>query len=230
MHINLKALFVKGTPQSDDEPLVDYDPAEEEATTGREAKAGRRRSSHPDVPKPRGDEMGWSLSRVAGHVTFTDRRMTAWYLLDPQMWSFRSVADGEALITAMAAQLAELTGRTMYGRITSRPYPVASWAAAAYNNSPAPTQGFEKILEHDQLQLATRMQSDKLVYFGVDLGTRSTVVDVTSRMVSDVARREREALQAKLDETDAIMAGPGIEAIPAVGNDMGTAAGSVDTG
>ncbi len=220
MHVNLKALFVKGTSQPADEPLVDYDPAEEEATTGRVVKAGRRRSSHPDVPKPRGDEMGWSLSRVAGHVTFTDRRMTAWYLLDPQMWSFRSVADGEALITAMAAQLAELTGRTMYGRITSRPYPVASWAAAAYSNSPAPTQGFEKILERDQLQLATRMQSDKLVYFGVDLGTRSAVVDVTSRMVSDVARREREALQAKLDETDAIMAGPGIEAIPAVGNDM----------
>jgi len=220
MHVNLKGLFAKGSPQAEDEPLIDYDPSEEEATTGGQAKAARRRSSHPDVPKPHGAEMKWALSRVANHVTFTDRRMVAWYLLDPQMWSFRSVADGESLITAMAAQLAEMTGRTMYGRITSRPYPVASWAEAAYKNSPAPTKGFEQILERDQLQLATRMQSDKLVYFGVDLGTRSTVVDVTSRVVSDVARRERAALQAKLDETDALMSGPGIEAIPAVGNDM----------
>jgi hypothetical protein len=220
MHVNLKGLLARGKPQVEDEPLVDYDPAEEEAVSGGPVKAGRRRSSHPEVPKPHGAEMKWALSRVSNNVTFTDRRMTAWYLLDPQMWSFRSVADGESLITAMAAQLAELTGRTMYGRITSRPYPVATWAEAAYRNSPAPTQGFEKILERDQLQLSTRMQSDKLVYFGVDLGTRSTVVDVTSRVVSDVARREREALQAKLDETDALMAGPGIEAIPAVGNDM----------
>lgn len=219
MHVNLTGLFAKGKPQAAGEPLIEYDPSEESAT-GRPAVGTRRRSSYPDVPKSHGVQMKWALSRVANHVTFTDRRMTAWYLLDPQMWSFRSVADGEALISAMAGQLAELTGRTMYGRITNRPYPVASWAKAAYNNSPAPTRGFEQILERDQLQLATRMQSDKLVYFGVDLGTRSTVVDVTSRVVSDVARRERAALQAKLDETDAMMTGPGIEAIPAVGNDM----------
>ena len=34
-------------------------------SAGQPAKAARRRSSHPDVPKPHGTEMGWALSRVA---------------------------------------------------------------------------------------------------------------------------------------------------------------------
>ena len=38
-------VLAKGTPQAEEEPLIDYDPAEEEATTGRPAKATRRRSS-----------------------------------------------------------------------------------------------------------------------------------------------------------------------------------------
>jgi len=220
MHVSLKGLFGQNKTATDDEPvIIDYDPSEEEAT-GDRPKGKARRAAHPDIPKPRGAEMGWALSRVSNHVTFTDKRMIAWYVLDPQMWSFRSVADGEGLITTHAAQVAELVGRTVYGRITTRPYPVATWAQAAWENSPAPTKGFQAILERDQLQLRNRMQSDKLVYFGVDMGTRSAVVDVASRIVSDVARRELEALQAKLDETDAIMAGPGIEAVPAVGNDM----------
>lgn len=162
----------------------------------------------------------WALSRVAGHVTFSDKRMVAWYLLDPQRWSFRTVADGEQLIEAHAAQIAELVGRTIYGRITTRPYAVQSWAEAAWNNSPAPTEGFAKILERDQVQLASRQQSEKLVYFGVDLGSRSTTVDLTSRVLPDVARRELEAIAHRLDEVDEIMAGPGVDAIPAVGNDM----------
>jgi AAA-like domain len=176
--------------------------------------------AHPAVPKARGEAMGWALKRVRNHVTFTDSRMIAWYVLDPQMWSFRSVADGESLITAAASQIAELTGSTIYGRITTRPYPVAAWARESWENSPAPTKGYAQILERDQMQLAHRMQSDKLVYFGVDLGARSMVTDLTARMLSDVARRELEALQVRLDEIDAIMSGHGIEAVPAVGNDM----------
>jgi hypothetical protein len=220
MHVNLKGLFGRSKPEAtEDEPVIEYDPNEEE-TEAPSSASKRRKSRHPEVPKPRGAAMGWALSRVANHVTFTDKRMIAWYVLDPQMWSFRSVRDGETLIQTHAAQVAELVGRTVYGRITTRPYPVKTWAEASWNNAPAPTKGFEKILERDQLHLRNRMQADKLVYYGVDLGSRSFGVDLTSRVISDVARRELEALQARLDETDAIMAGPGIEATPAVGNDM----------
>jgi hypothetical protein len=56
--------------------------------------------------------------------------MIGWYLVDPQTWSFRSVAEGEALIRDHAACLAELVGITIYGRVTYRPYPVSHWARA----------------------------------------------------------------------------------------------------
>lgn len=221
MQLTLKSLF--GARQEPDEDDVDvaYDPLEQsvESPPPRSRPATKGRARHPDVPRS-SSPMRWALSRVADHVTFSDKRMVAWYLLDPQRWSFRTVADGESLIEAHASQIAELVGRTVYGRITTRPYAVETWAEAAWNNSPAPTEGFAKILERDQVQLASRMQSDKLVYFGVDLGSRSSAVDLTGRVIADVARRELEALQRRLDEVDEIMAGPGVDAIPAVGNDM----------
>lgn len=45
-------------------------------------------------------------------------------------------------------------------------------------------------------------------------------MDLTAKVMRDVARREMSALQRRMDDLDEIMAGPGIEALPAVGNDM----------
>lgn len=172
----LSTLLGRRPGHDDGDVGVSYDPSEDLAD-GRPSRTTKPtpqgRGRYPDVPKP-ASAMKWALSRVADHVTFSDKRMVAWYLLDPQRWSFRTVADGESLIEAYASQIAELVGRTIFGRITTRPYPVQTWAQAAWNNSPAPTEGFAKILERDQLMLSSRMQSDKLVYLGVDLGSRST--------------------------------------------------------
>ncbi|MCL1872451.1 MAG: hypothetical protein FWF90_18840, partial [Promicromonosporaceae bacterium] len=222
MALTLSGLLgLKGRADDDDDvvPLA-YDPSEDLADAAPTApRWSKGRGRWPDTPRFT-SPMKWSLSRVAEHVTFSDKRMVAWYLLDPQRWSFRTVADGEALIEAFASQIAELVGRTVYGRITTRPYPVQTWAKAAWENSPSATQGFARILERDQRQLASRMQSDKLVYLGVDLGSRSAALSLTARVVPDVARRELDALRHRLDDLEEIMAGPGIEAIPAVGNDM----------
>lgn len=122
MALTLRALLGL-KPKDDDEAdlAVDYNPAADLAETPAGSRAPRtRRGRHPETPGP-GSRMKWALSRVANHVTFSDKRMVAWYLLDPQRWSFRTVADGEALIEAFAAQVAELVGRTVYGRITTRP-------------------------------------------------------------------------------------------------------------
>lgn len=185
MQLNLMSLFGQrpGTDEDEnDDVAVSYDPAEDlvDSPTPRSAQTAKGRGRYPAAPRLT-SQMKWALSRVANHVTFSDKRMVAWYLLDPQRWSFRTVADGESLIEAHASQIAELVGRTVYGRITTRPYAVETWAEAAWNNSPAPTEGFAKILERDQVQLSSRMQSDKLVYLGVDLGSRSAAVDLTGR-------------------------------------------------
>lgn len=168
----------------------------------------------------------WKLRSVSGNVTthvegLTDKhRMIAWFLAGPQMWSFRSGEDKEGLIEAQAGQLAELTGRTVYGRVTTRPYPVEAWARASWANSPDPTLGAARVLERDQEFLRSRQQAEKLAYYGVDLGVRSRITDKLGRVVPSLARQEEDAIAERLAEVAGVMAGAGIDAIPAVGNDM----------
>ena len=146
--------------------------------------------------------------------------MTAWYLADPQTWSFRSVAEGEALIRDHAACLAELVGTTIYGRVTYRPYPVSHWARAHWDNAPDPQPGFGELVERDQVHMAACTQADKLVYYGVDLGERGAVVAALGKVVAGAAQREREALAGRLADVDRIVAGAGLAARPVSPADM----------
>lgn len=153
----------------------------------------------------------WRLREVRDNVTVHRSSLgsaqVAWYLLDPQRWAFRSVAEAEDLIEAQAAQLADLTGRTVHGRVTQRPFSVQRWAAANWANSPRQTPGALAVLERDQAMLRSWSSSEKMVYLGVDLGAAGWW-----------SHRDRAA--ARMAEIDAVMAGPGLEAIPAVGDDM----------
>ncbi len=162
----------------------------------------------------------WKLREVRDNVTVTTGgRLTAWYLADPQMWSFRSVADGEALIEAQAVQLAELVGRTVHVRVTERPWSVDAWARACWDNSPAPLPAASLVLERDRAMLSESGQAEKLVYYGVSVGSRSVAAQV-GKVLPSLGRRDDEALVARLDELDQVMAGPGLECVRAAGDDM----------
>lgn len=187
------------------------------------ARAKSKPGGHPKTPKVNAGAQPWALERVEGNLTFSGsgaKRIIAWYLLEPQMWSFRSVAEGEQLIRRQAEQIAKLDGSTVYGRITSKPYPIKTWAKAAWANSPAPTEGFSRVLVRDQAMLRGRMQADKLVFFGVDLGARSTMLAAAGGLLSAATQREVTALSVRLGEIDSIMSSVGLEAIRATGNDM----------
>lgn len=169
----------------------------------------------------------WALSAVVNHVTFVSEpgmlgedRMIAWYVAEPQQWSFRSVAEGEAMIRAAAAQLSDLVGTTLFMRVTTRPYPVTHWARACYDNAPDPQPGFERMMDRDQLHAAQSAQVDKLVYWGVDLGARGRAVATLAKMSEAVVDREMTALQARLDHVDAVMKASGLDASPATPADM----------
>lgn len=193
-------------------------PADEATDAVRRQGRGRRGSG--DVPARRDRAEKWALKTVVNHVTFSGDRMTAWYLAEPQTWSFRSVPEGEGLIRAQAAQLAQLVGNTIHCRVTSRPYPVAHWAQQAYRNAPEPRPGFEEMMTRDQLHMSQHAQADKLVYYGVDLGHRGAALRALSGLMAGAASREMRLLQDRLDAVDAIMAGRGFEAVPATGKDM----------
>ena len=159
----------------------------------------------------------WALSAVVNNVTFSGAgadRMIAWYLADPQTWSFRSVAEGEQLIYDQAATLSELVGTTVFIRVTSRPYPVSQWARVAWANAADPQPGFAEMMERDQRHMAAHTQADKLVFYGVDLGHRAQAVKALGKVMAGAVDREMQALEQRLADIDRIMASPGTSARP----------------
>ena len=55
-----------------------------------------------------GSKSGLALRRISGHCTVTADKIHAWYLLDPQGWSFRPDAVREQLIVDGADVYAQL--------------------------------------------------------------------------------------------------------------------------
>lgn len=170
---------------------------------------------------------GWGLRAVVRNVTFIggstgmgDDRMIAWFLADPQQWSFRSVGEGEAMIRAAATQMSDLVGSTIYYRVTSRPYPVSHWAKACYDNAADPQEGFAEMMDRDQRHAASSAQVDKLVYYGVDLGERGTTLAILGKVHTGAVDREMRALQSRLDAVEVIMRSSGLNAAPASSEDM----------
>ena len=165
----------------------------------------------------KGHRDSWQLQAVVNNVAFCGAgadRMTAWYLADPQTWSFRSVAEGEQLIIDQAATLAEFVGTSVHIRVTTRPYPVSQWARAAWANAADPQAGFGVMMERDQLHMAAHTQADKLVFYGVDLGQRAAAVKALGKIMAGAVDREMEALEQRLGALDRVMAGPGLSARP----------------
>lgn len=68
-----------------------------------------------------------ALTGVDGHLTYTRRSVTAWYMLPTVGWAFRGDAEREVLLTAMAAQFAGLAGHRLHLRRTTRPFDATGW-------------------------------------------------------------------------------------------------------
>jgi hypothetical protein len=105
----------------------------------------------------------------------------AWYRLGPQRWSFRSDSQRQDLIEAIAGQYAELQGRWMHLRVTTRPFPIRMWAEAHVHNAVnrlPDTSGalsFDDYMVGEQQQLLGRSMAEKEVYLGVQVQTRRIV-------------------------------------------------------
>jgi hypothetical protein len=184
------------------------------------ARAEKSTNDHAPVTVTKSSTVKWKLDAVAGNITEAQGRRIAWYILDPQAWSFRSRVEGEQLIRATATRLSSVVGHTVYGRITTRPYPVMSWAERSVVNAPAPTEGFLRITDRDVQAMAGRAQADKMVYLGVDLGSVSKVLSRAGALVPGAVAKDDAQLRQELSEIDATMAQQGIEASPAIGSDM----------
>ncbi|HTI24372.1 MAG TPA: ATPase, partial [Kutzneria sp.] len=111
-----------------------------------------------------------AVRSIDGHLVRTGQDVYAWYRLSPQRWSFRSDSQRQDLIAAIAGQYAELQGRWMHLRVTTRPYPIRMWAEAhvhnALNRLPDAPGGlsFDDYMIGEQQQLMGRSMAEKEVY------------------------------------------------------------------
>ncbi|WP_250557144.1 ATP-binding protein [Pseudonocardia lacus] len=158
----------------------------------------------------------------------------AWYRLAAQAWSFRSDTQREVLIRQIAAQLGELQGRWLHLRVTTRPYPVHMWAESFDHNAlgrmpdVAGALGWDGFLEGEQRHLMGLSMSDKEVFLGIEVSGRNALdrwVDMAAPVLGRIApaavRAELAALASEVGHLDALVAGSGLDAVPATADDIG---------
>ncbi|WP_084216007.1 ATP-binding protein [Pseudonocardia spinosispora] len=197
---------------------------------GRKSKAARSLAGETSAPRY---QPSINLRSIDGHLTRTATQVMAWYRLAPQAWSFRSDNQRELLIHQIAAQLGELQGRWLHLRVTTRPYPVHMWAEAFDHNAlgrppdVAGALGWDGFLEGEQRHLMGLSMSDKEVFLGVEVSGRGTLdrwvertAPVLGRIVPGAVQAELAALQSEVRHVDELVAGTGLDAVPALADDL----------
>lgn len=196
----------------------------------RDRRRGRALAGEAGLPKY---TPSIALRSIDGHLTRTDAQVMAWYRLAAQAWSFRSDSQREVLIRQIAAQLGELQGRWLHLRVTTRPYPVPLWAESFDNNAlgrlPDVTGalGWDGFLEGEQRHLMGLSMSDKEVFLGVEVSGRSMLdrwvalaAPVLGKLAPAAVRAELAAMTTEVGHVDALVAGSGLDAVPATTDDI----------
>nr|WP_256335028.1 ATP-binding protein [Lentzea albidocapillata] len=194
------------------------------------SKRGRRLPGEQTVPSY---TPSISARSIDGHLLRTGQEVYAWYRLAPQRWSFRSDSQRQDLIAAIAGQYAELQGRWMHLRVTTRPYPIRMWAEAHVHNAvkrlpdTPGTLSFDDYMVGEQQQLMGRSMAEKEVYLGVQVQTRNMMdraveraAPVLRKVFPDAVDAELVALDSEVEHLDQVIGSAGLEGRPATAEEM----------
>jgi hypothetical protein len=135
-----------------------------------------------------------ALTEIAGHLTFTETTVTAWYWLPEVRWAFRPDLDREALIIAISEQYAGLAGFRLHLRRTSRPFAADEWARALDHNTPRPlpdVAGAPSWADHliaAQRHLLSLNHAEGQTYLGISFARR-TLGDTLGERLGGLFRR-----------------------------------------
>lgn len=170
---------------------------------------------------------------IDGHLLRTGQDVYAWYRLAPQRWSFRSDSQRQDLVAAIGGQYAELQGRWLHLRVTTRPFPIRMWAEAHVHNSVnrlPDTSGalsFDDYMVGEQQQLLGRSMAEKEVYLGVQVQTRRMVdraveraAPLLRRVFPDAVDAELVALDSEVEHLDQVIGSAGLEGRPVTAEEM----------
>lgn len=197
------------------------------SSRGRE---GRRLTGEQSIPTYTPEI---SARSIDGHLLRTGQDVYAWYRLAPQRWSFRSDSQRQDLIHAIGGQYAELQGRWLHLRVTTRPYPIRMWAEAhvhnAHNRLPdcRDALSFDDYMIGEQQQLMGRSMAEKEVYLGVQVQTRNVMdraveraAPLLRRVFPDAVNAELMAIDSEVDHLDQVVGGSGLEGRPVSAEEM----------
>jgi hypothetical protein len=172
---------------------------------------GRRMSATKRAPS-----LSLALRTIEGNLAFTDTAAWAWFALPTQRWAFRADSERLNLIIDTATRLSSLSGRRLHLRVTSRPYPAASWARALDARTPDPVPGVEGDTWADHLVRAQQhvrasTMAEKEVYLGVQLSERSQVANATSKLLRRPTLKELRRVDKDASLVAESIAGPGLD-------------------
>jgi AAA-like domain len=202
-------------------PVPEKAPAKrrEKAPARREPKPAPVKRKEPKAPKPaplrpqklkfsdRDPAIELAISEIAGHLTFTQGTVTAWYSLPEVRWAFRPDAEREALLSAISEQYAGLAGFRLHLRRTTRPFPADEWARTvdSFTTNPLPdVQGATSWSDHmvaAQRHLLSVNHAEGQTYLGVTFARRSLGDTFSERILRAFGRGTSENERRKLGRT-----------------------------
>ncbi|WP_183224377.1 ATP-binding protein [Actinoplanes campanulatus] len=193
-------------------------PVPEKAPARREEKAPAQRKERRE-PKPapvrapkfkfndRDPSVELAISEIAGHLTFTQSTVTAWYQLPEVRWAFRPDAEREALLSAISEQYAGLAGFRLHLRRTTRPFPADEWARTvdSFTTKPlADVHGGTSWSDHlvaAQRHLLSINHAEGQTYLGVTFARRSLGDTFSERILRVFGRGTSDGERRKLGRT-----------------------------
>jgi hypothetical protein len=183
------------------------------------------RGADGDRRTPRANRLPLATRSIDGNLAFTDNAAWAWYWLPTQRWAFRADGDRLNLIVDVASRLGALAGRRVHLRVTSRPYPAASWARALDERTPDPLPGvpgnsWADHLVRAQQHVRASTMAEKEVYLGVRLADRSGVATATDRLLRRPSRREVDRLDRDAHLVGEIVSGSGLDGRPVTAKEL----------
>jgi hypothetical protein len=148
-----------------------------------------------------------AISEIAGHLTFTQNTVTAWYYLPEVRWAFRPDAEREALLSAISEQYAGLAGFRLHLRRTNRPFPADEWARTvdSFTARPLPDVGgatsWSDHLVAAQRHLLSVNHAEGQTYLGVTFARRSLGDTFAERILRVVGKGTSDGERRKLGRT-----------------------------
>jgi hypothetical protein len=193
-------------------------PIPEKAPARRREKAPAKRKEKRE-PKPaplrpqklkfndRDPSVELAISEIAGHLTFTQSTVTAWYYLPEVRWAFRPDAEREALLSAISEQYAGLAGFRLHLRRTTRPFPADEWARTvdSFTTKPLPdvhgTTSWSDHLVAAQRHLLSVNHAEGQTFLGVTFARRSLGDTFSERILRAFGKGTSDGERRKLGRT-----------------------------